>query len=87
MTKIMDGVRVRTYEEWIKLPEVIELNESIEDCSTCDGEGSHICDCGHEHDCEACNGSGKETDLKELYNKALKVELQKLLSWSQSATA
>lgn len=32
---------------------------SWEKCTTCDGEGLETCyECGHEHDCEDCNGKG-----------------------------
>ncbi len=84
MTKIIDGIRVRTYDEWIKIPEVKELEELIEECPMCDGEGVHLCDCGNEHDCEECEGRGKADDLKHMYNKELKHELEKLLKWTDA---
>lgn len=27
-------------------------------CATCKGDGQHYCDCGNEHDCGHCGGSG-----------------------------
>ena len=81
MTKIIDGVRVLTYDEWIKIPQVKELYEELEDCEYCEGESTHSCTCGNEHDCEACGGDGKIESLRHLYSQTLKAELEKLLRW------
>lgn len=42
---------------WQKLPELPEAK--FEECDKCDGDKVHECDCGHQHDCPACEGSGK----------------------------
>lgn len=39
MTKVIEGVNVLTYDEWQKRPEVIEMFGTLNECSTCDGEG------------------------------------------------
>ena len=85
MSKIINGIHVLTYEERAKIPEVKEIEENLEDCSSCDGEGVHVCECGHEHDCEACDGSGKVGNLKSIYQETLRVELAKLLKWKEAA--
>jgi len=28
-------------------------------CEECDGSGIHICECGHEHECQECEGTGE----------------------------
>lgn len=86
MTKIIDGVRVLDYDEWIRIPEVKKLNESLEDCLICDGEGVHVCECGNEHDCESCDGDGMAESLRSIYTRTLRMELEKLLRWRERIT-
>ena len=31
---------------------------AIEFCASCCGDGEHVCDCGHKHECEDCKGLG-----------------------------
>jgi hypothetical protein len=81
MTKVIEGVKVLTYDEWQKLPEVLEMFGTLNECSTCDGEGVHECECGHTHTCNACDGSGKENDFRDIYETKLRDEIRKLIAW------
>lgn len=85
MCKIINGIRVLSYEEWSKLPSVKALDEEFEECSMCDGSGTHVCDCGHEHDCDECDGEGKFGNLKRIYADTLRSELEKMLKWKNAA--
>lgn len=39
--------------------ELRERKDELEiECATCDGFGTHECDCGHSHSCEDCGGTG-----------------------------
>jgi DnaJ-class molecular chaperone len=68
-----------TFEEWQRRnPNALD---ETEDCSICDGEGSHTCECGHEHDCEECNGTGKKVSLRALYNNQKSKDMAKLARW------
>jgi hypothetical protein len=82
MTKVIDGVRVLEFDEWHKKPSVIELENEIPKCEMCD-DGEHECECGDTHDCGRCHGTGKEESLKDIYTRALKKELEKLLAWRE----
>jgi hypothetical protein len=81
--KIREGVSVYEFDEWRKLPEVVDMQIESADCENCDGSGECVCDnCGSEHDCGICDGSGKEYgDLMKLYAQELKEELKKMLRW------
>jgi hypothetical protein len=81
MSKIIDGVHVLTYDEWKNKPEVADELLDVEECSTCDGDGVHECECGDTHDCMVCSGSGKAVDFRERYEAILRDELKKLLAW------
>ena len=85
MTKIIDGLHVLTYDEWIKTPEISNMLEEAEECLTCDGEGIHECECGDTHDCGNCSRTGKSKieDLSDEYNRTLRNELQKLIAWKK----
>ena len=79
--KVVDGIHVLTYDEWVKRADVSDMLLDVEDCPTCDGDGEHECECGHTHDCGACMGSGKSEDFRELYESSLREELKNLLAW------
>lgn len=87
MSDVISGVRVLSFEEWKKLPAVVELAAELgnEECDECDGSGRHTCECGDEHDCGYCRGTGKDADaedmLRKTYRDALKSEMAKLVLW------
>lgn len=87
MTKIIDGVRVRTFDEWKEQPGVVEIEEALEDeeCDKCEGSGEHHCECGDEHDCGFCHGTGTNggETLQSIYQEELRSELGKLLMWRE----
>lgn len=35
----------------------------ISECSVCSGSCEQLCDLGHYHECEQCDGTGKETEV------------------------
>ena len=43
--------------EWLAVPTVAA--PGLQECNDCYGGGRYECDCGHEHECGECNGSGK----------------------------
>ena len=70
------------YEEWLKLESVQEfLGQTFSECKMCDGEGYHTCECGDEHDCGYCDGTGMEYNYREIYEEHLRDEIAKLLAW------
>lgn len=42
---------------------LIPLVDKFDNCQMCEGDGIHSCECGHEHDCEKCNGTGEGTNV------------------------
>jgi DnaJ-class molecular chaperone len=81
-----------TFKEWkANNPELIaQLEENDEDCDECEGRGIHECDCGDQHDCPDCDGSGKVGDhiddsLQKIYDAQKKQELLKLAKWEGNA--
>lgn len=58
--------------EWQQLPvppdcpECKNIGLITASCSGCAGSTLCICNCGHEHDCGVCGGSGEEIDPCEL---------------------
>ena len=79
--KVIDGIHVLSFEEWKKIPSVLEMEEGFEDCPTCGGDGKHECDCGNIHDCNDCDGNGKSQNLDKIYREELRKELQLFLDW------
>lgn len=45
---------------WRKLPTLPEVK--FGECETCHGDKSHACDCGHQHECPNCEGTGQIPD-------------------------
>ena len=75
---------ILTFEQWkFRNP---DIEAEIEDCSECDGEGTHTCECGDEHDCGFCDASGKSNgnDLLQLYRDQKKKDLAHLDTWLKS---
>lgn len=50
-------------------------------CKKCNGEGSDICDMGHEHDCQDCDGDGS-FEISRTLNGMINFEGGKLLKIS-----
>ena len=79
--KVIDGVHVLSLEEWKNTRAVKEMEEQLEDCPDCYGEGTHECECGDVHDCRTCDGEGKKDNLDKIYRNSLREELQNLVNW------
>ena len=51
-----------SFEAWQKLQLEETDDETLVDCLECDGDGMADCSsCGHERECEDCDGQGKVT--------------------------
>ena len=85
MTKVIEGVNVLTYEEWVKLPGAKILLDEVDECDECDGTGEHECSCGNIHECSACDGSGTDSgvNLRDIYEETLRDEIKKLIAWRE----
>ena len=56
-----------------------EENKKYVECSSCCGKGRHECDCGHEHECARCDGTGevpKEIDADDVLMKMYKEQFK-----------
>jgi DnaJ-class molecular chaperone len=78
---LLDNITVLDFDKWKKKPEIAEMYAQVTECTTCYGTGSHECECGDLHTCGDCNGAGKEKDLREIYEKELRAEIQHLHEW------
>jgi len=78
---IPENVTVLKFEQWRNKPEVAEMYAQVDECGMCDGSGEHECSCGDTHECGQCNGAGKERDLREIYERELRTEIQHLREW------
>ena len=83
MTAHIDDVTVMTFIEWECLPEVKKMYDEAPICERCDGNGQHECECGDTHECVACHGSGKIINLRNIYEKQLRSEIERLRSWKK----
>ena len=73
-----------TFEEWCKMHGITE--EMIEDvdvyvgCSTCQSSGHHLCECGDEHYCRSCEGTGKrKIDESNKYRVEYEIEVARAI--------
>ena len=69
-----------------------EVKDERPDCKVCNGDGNCQCDnCGHEHDCVACDGGGKDgeapfrpatpDDIGVVHAKPNDVFLARMVTW------
>ena len=67
-----------TIVEWLRDNPDLEIEKA--ECMTCDGTGDHQCDCGDEHECGNCNGTGlaQGCTYPELYIEQLKRDVDRL---------
>lgn len=77
-------MRFLSFEQWMQSNPMPPLKL----CPFCDGDGRHECDCGHQHACDECHGSGKrgdeETALaehRERYEAEKEAIMAKLSAW------
>lgn len=68
-----------TFDKWLDYN--IDPEELV--CSDCLGSGNCECDCGNEHDCGSCDGSGKiRLGIYRIqYNEDVKRTKQRLAEW------
>lgn len=75
-----------TYEEWIA--ENPEVEQEIVVCPDCGGSGVDECPCcGHEIDCERCDGSGHIVDARRLYREQLENDKRAIKKFMKGLTA
>jgi DnaJ-class molecular chaperone len=70
-----------TFEQWKEdNPDLVETKEV---CDLCQGSGAHTCECGDEHECRCCNGTGKtvEITLLDMYRSIRAREEAHLEKW------
>lgn len=73
----MNTFKHLTYDEWIAEHPEVELEEVP--CPICDGTGEDECPCcGHEIECEKCNGEGYITSARAIYEKQLAADKKAL---------
>ena len=68
------------FKDWLKTQGNMTMT-----CPQCDGEGRCECECGHEHTCQRCDGSGAISGLPVLqiaYEAEKKAIAEKLALWS-----
>jgi DnaJ-class molecular chaperone len=74
-----------TFQEWCSAnPEIKELH-SDDECLECDGEGEYECNYGDYHECNFCDGTGKNNKvvtLEEIYKDQRKKDEELLLKWT-----
>ena len=86
-------MKILSFDAWKQLNKdlVEELESKKEECDYCDGFGSHECECGDEHDCKYCEGTGyvngdPEHILRTTYDKRLQAEVEKIAKWGIADT-
>lgn len=59
--------------EFIPFDEWLQRNPDLvsEDCEHCGGDGIHVCECGDQHDCGYCAGTGGKAGRRahEIYRR------------------
>lgn len=73
-----------TFAEWLNLPGVVALAAKLDDCKFCEGEGTHTCKCGDQHECGQCEGAGKKENIRHVYQDSLIKELETVLQEQQA---
>lgn len=79
--ELFEGVTVLSFNAWKDQEGVHELLLDAGECDVCHGAGSHDCECGDTHECRACEGTGHQIKLRDLYEKELRAEIHKLRAW------
>ena len=80
----MSEPKFYTFEEWLAVADLSD-EDRYEECETCNGEGTHECDCGDEHACRQCNGAGKLDIAKQEYNLLKRENEKKWKEWQSAA--
>lgn len=68
---------------WKEKNEDLFIDETTEcvDCSECHGTGELVCNLGHEHMCDECEGSGIDSEIDTapiLFEKQIIADIMKL---------
>lgn len=80
--KTVKGITFYTYDEWIKLNPDVVIEEP---CAECGGDGETECPhCGHEMDCEECDGTGKINLAREEYDSQREADEKKWNKYAKS---
>jgi hypothetical protein len=67
-----------TIDQWIEANPDIKAEQ--DECIECEGTGEHHCECGDEHDCGYCNGTGfsEGKSLPEMFREQLAKDIDRL---------
>jgi hypothetical protein len=64
--KSLSEVFAKEFGDWVPVP-VVTIRPDVV-CNTCHGTLEVECDLGHMHDCEGCDGTGKQSDYTMDHN-------------------
>lgn len=70
---------VLSFEDWLANNPDIAADSQMVGCSDCEGEGEIECEeCGHWRVCETCDGKGKVSSARQLYEETVSRDWGKL---------
>jgi hypothetical protein len=70
---MVENLPIVDFEEWCRRNPQTKDDEVK--CNYCGGSGECMCDCGHEHDCAVCKGTGKVNSQLVQYHRIRQEEV------------